>query len=458
MPQNFITGDVDQVFLMPPDMTDWLDEDDLAWTVFGAVREMDLSTLLGAYRGDGHGRAAYHPEILLAVLIYGYAQGVTSSRQMERLCVRDVGFRVLARNLRPDHATIARFRVRHQAAIEGLFSQVLRLCAKAGMVQLGQIALDGTKVAANAAWSYNRTEAGLGHLIEEEERFFTERSADLVAAHQATDAAEDALFGAERDAAPLPPELRRREPRLARLRQARQRLEQERQAREAAAAQQLQDWQTRKAATGRPGRRPSGKAQAPASGKPPRANTTDPQSRAMKCQHTLLQGYNAQLAVIGNQLIVGTMVTNVPVDQHLLHPMVNRTSEQLKRAGIEPVFTAIAADAGYASEDNFRRAATAGWQLLAPADPDNPKRAKPRRAVDPDKYPHTHAAQQILATPQGKQHYAERSRTVEPVFGQLKEAQSFRRFRRRGLDAVHAEWLLACTAHNLRKLHRNRTR
>lgn len=462
MPQNFIVGDADQVFLLPVDMAEWLPEDDLVWTVMGAVDALDLSAFTRSYRHDGHGRAAYHPQVMVRLLIYAYAVGVRSSREIERRCVRDVGFRVLAGNLLPDHATIARFRSRHQRAFEAMFAQVLALCAEAGLVSLGQISVDGTKIAANASWSKNRTEAALGHLISESQAQYEAIARELTAAHEATDAAEDAVLGEERDPDPLPRPLRSRAGRVARLREAKQRLTRQREAAEAAAAQKVADWHARNEATGRPGRKPSGKAVLSKSGKPPRVNTTDPDSAAMRCQHTLVQGFNAQLAVTTNQVIVGALLTKAPTDQHLLHPVVDAACDQLRHAGVDPDLDVVLADAQYANEANFAQAHTGGFQLLAPivadakrlgltSSPRQPHGRNPN--PDPERYPATTAAQTILASEEGRKLYSLRGRTVEPVFGQIKNIQKFRQFSRRGLPAVTAEWFMICTAHNIRKLH-----
>lgn len=458
MPQNFIAADVDQSFLMPPDVREWLAEDELAWCVLDVVGELDLSAFYGSYRADGHGRAAFEPSIMVGLLCYAYAVGVRSSRAIERCCRRDVAFRVLARNLTPDHATIARFRVRHEQALTGLFAEVLRLCHAAGMVRLGEIALDGTKIAANASWSRNYTEDALAHQVGEAEAWYAAAAADLLAEHAANDAAEDVLFGDERGDEP-PPGLRRSAERLARLRAAKQRLVDERAAQQAAHETKKAAWQARKdAGVKHPGRRPGDQPARPRSTTPPRANRTDPDSRAMRCQHTLLQGYNAQAAVTTGQLIVGAALTQQAVDGGLATGMITAVRRQLTVAGITPALSTVLADAGYASEASFADAEERGLHLLAPVAADHGRHltADPAGGRDLTRYPATARAQAKLRTRQGKIHYAQRGRTVEPVFGQIKEQQGLRRFSRRGLAACESEWLLACTAHNLRKLHRHR--
>jgi transposase len=190
MPQNFIRGDVDQGFLLPPDVRDWLPEGELVWTVKDVVESLDLSGFYGSCRANGQGAAAFDPAMTVAVLMYAHAVGVRSSRAIERACVRDVAFRVLAGNQVPDHATIARFFARHRERLRGLFAQVLRLCHEAGMVRLGVIAVDGTKIAANASWSANHTSASLAHQVAEEQARFDALAAQLLAEHAATDERE----------------------------------------------------------------------------------------------------------------------------------------------------------------------------------------------------------------------------------------------------------------------------
>lgn len=443
---------------MPPDVRDWVDDGDLVWVVLDAVEQMDLAPLRAAYRVDGHGRAAFDPAIMVAVLLLGYCHGERSSRRLQRLCGRDVTFRVAARNLVPDHATIARFRTRHETALAGLFSDVLRLCAAAGMVKVGLVAVDGTKIAANASWSRNYTAAALEHQVSEAEEEFGKLAEQILAEAAQVDAAEDALYGDARGDE-LPPELRSREGRLARLRAAKERLAAQDVAKRDAQQVKKDAWQARRDAGQQGGRKPYDEPPKRARGKPPRANTTDPESRAMRCQHTLIQGYNAQAVVTAGQLVVGTMLTQDATDQHQLHAALDASRAQLTGAGLSPTFDTVVADAGYATEAAFVRAEAEGWHLLAPLVSDQ-RRAlgdDPGGGIDPSRRPAAARAQHKLRTTQGRHEYAQRGRTVEPVFGQIKVQQRARQFSRRGLAACQAEWTLICTAHNLRKLHRHRT-
>lgn len=453
MARNFIRPDRDQVFLMPPDMREWLAEDDLVWVVLDAVEQCDLSVFTGAYRLDGQGRPAFDPAMMVALLLYGYCHGVRSSREIERRCVRDVAFRVIAGGLRPDHATIARFRARHEGGLQTLFTEILRLCARAGMVRLALLAVDGTKVGADASWSANRT-------LEQLEGELAEASAAMLAAAAALDAAEDEQFGEHRGDE-LPEVLRTRTGRAARLAEARDRLAAERAARRDAQQTKIDAWQARKdAGNPRPGRKPH--PQPPGrsvnGGSPPRANSTDPQARTMRSKNTLIVGYNAQAVVTTDQIIVGATVSQQAVDYTLLHDVLDTTRDQLRSAGINPRLRTVVADSGYVSEAVFTKAHQDNLRLLAPLSKDTRQMrdgGDPAAGQNLHQRPETARGQRRLRHHRGRQDYRQRGRTVEPVFGQLKTRQHMTRFSRRGLTAVTSEWHLAAAAHNLLKLQRH---
>jgi transposase len=444
MPQNFLFPQRDQALLLPVDMREWLPEDDLVFVVLDAVATLDLGGFYRSYRADGHGRAAFDPEMMVALLLYGYCQGERSSRVIEKRCVRDVAYRVIAGGLRPDHATIARFRARHEKALGGLFSQVLRLLAAEGMVALGTLSVDGTKLAGNASQKANKT---LPQIVK------------LLAEAAAVDAAEDAQHG---DAAgPATPRvLARRAGRRARLAAARDRLAAEDAARRDAQRAKQQAWDDA-AAEGRrrPPRRPLDEPRPNRNNTEPRANITDPDVRVMRNQKGYVAGYNGQLVVTAQQVIVGALLSWHPVDRTLLHPVLEACRQQLAQAGIRPKLRTVLADSGYVSEDNFARADTGGLRLLAPLakDPGLRHHRTPKRARRLDRFPATARAKRRLRHPRGRDDYKLRARTVEPVFGQLKTCQKLTMMSRRGLAACENEWLLACAAHNLRKLHRHRT-
>ncbi len=443
MPQNFVYPHRDQPLLLPVDMREWLPEDDLAFVVLDAVATLDLGEFRRRYRADGHGRAAFDPEMMVALVLYGYCQGERSSRVIEKRCVRDVGYRVIAGGLQPDHATIARFRAKHEMALGGLFSQVLRLLAAEGMVSLGTLSLDGTKLAGNAAQKANRALPQIEKLLAEA---------------AAADAADDARHGDNPPPA-TPRALARRAERRQRLAQARDRLAAEDRARRDAQRAKQEAWDADAAAgKRRGGHRPGDEPRTNRNNTEPRANITDPDVRVMRNQKGYLAGYNGQLVVTMQQVIVGALLSQHPVDRTLLHPLLDTCRQQLAEAGITPRLRTVLADAGYASEETFARGDAGGLRLLAPLakDPGRPRARTPQRALHLDKLPATAAARRRLQHPRGRDDYKMRARTVEPVFGQLKTCQNFTMMSRRGITACESEWLLASTAHNLRKLHRHR--
>jgi transposase len=424
-------------------MREWLPEDDLAFVVLDAVAAVDLGEFRRRYRADGHGRAAFDPEMMVALLLYGYCQGDRSSRVIEHRCIRDVGYRVIAGGLRPDHATIARFRARHEKALGGLFSQVLRLLAAEGMVSLGMLSLDGTKLAGNAAQKASKTLPQIDKLLAEA---------------AAADAADAARLGDNPQPA-TPRALARRAERRERLAQARDRLAAEDQARRDAQRAKAETWDAAAAAgQRRGGRRPGDEPRTNRNNTPPRANTTDPDVRVMRNQKGYVAGYNGQLVVTAQQVIVGALLSQHPVDRTLLHPLPGTCRQQLTEAGVSPQLRTVLADAGYVSEENFARAGAGGLRLLAPLakDPGRHRTRTPQRPLHLDKLPATAAARRRMQHPRGRDDYKMRARTVEPVFGQLKTCQKLTMMSRRGLAACESEWLLACAAHNLRKLHRHR--
>jgi transposase len=454
MPQNFLRAQRDQPFLMPPDMRDWLPADDLVWLVLDAVEQADLGVFTRAYRADGQGRPAFDPAVMVALLLHAYCQGVRSSREIERRCGRDVAFRVIAGGHLPDHATVARFRARHEKALETVFIEVLRLCAEAGMVNLTLLAVDGTKVGADASWSANRT---LEQLDADLDAQIARVSKAMLSQAALVDAAEDARFGDERGDQ-LPEQLATRGGRLARLREARDRLAAERQGRLDEQQAKLDAWQARRDSGERPGRKPHGVPTEVTSGTgaKPRANSTDPQARTVKTKHTLIVGYNAQAVVTAGQVIVGATVFQKEVDRNLLHPTLEVTRGQLRSAGVRPRLQTVVADSGYVSEDAFATAHEQKIRLLAPLTKDTRKMREggdPAAGRDLSKLPETARGQRRLRHHRGRADYKQRGRTVEPVFGQLKNRQNLTRFSRRGIAAVNSEWHLACAAHNLLKLH-----
>jgi transposase len=436
MAQNFIDCDRDQAYLMPPSLREWLAGDQLAWCVLDAVAEMDLAAVYGDYRADGHGRAAFDPAMMVALLLYAYAIGERSSRAIERRCQLDVAFRVITANQAPDHATIARFRVRHQDALGELFSQVLGLCARAGLVSLGVIALDGTKIAANASGLANRS--------------YEQIAAEILAEADAVDAAEDEQFG-ERRGDELPAELADPVSRRARLREAKRRMDVEHEAAQQAHGEHLNARAEHEARSGRKlgGRKPK----APPSQPQGRTNVTDPDSRSVMTPRGFIQGYNAQAVATRQQIIIAAEVEIGGPDQGLLEPMIRAAAGQLEAAGVEEQIEVAVADAGYWKAEQIQNLVDDGIQVLVPPDGQtNGKRGDPR--LRGGRYDFM---RRVLASDRGRELYRQRMRTIEPIFGQTKHNRRADRFQRRGLAACRSEWRLITATHNLLKLWRANT-
>ena len=450
----------DQLLLLPPALQDWLPEDHLALFRSDVVdHALDLTPILATYEtGDGRGQPPYHPALLVKLLFYAYCTGKPSSRKIEQATYDEVPYRVLAANQHPDHDTLAAFRQMHLAALAGLFTQVLVICQQAGLVKLGHVALDGTKVLANAS---KHKAMSYGRMGDAEQKLAREVAA-LLAQAQQVDAAEDARYGKGRRGDELPAELARRTSRLAKIREAKAALEAEARAQAAEAAttaqaklaeQQRQAETTGRKPTGRPPRIPD-----PTQAKPqPKAqrNFTDPESRIMKdgATKSFVQAYNAQAAVDGEaQIIVAAAVTQEANDKRQLVPLLTQVTTNL---GATPAVGL--ADSGYCSEAVLTDPALAGIDLYVAPDRQRHS-APPARQTGPPPGPDAGTAlaamRAKLQTAAGQAVYALRKMIVEPVFGQIKEGQAFRRFSFRGLAKVRAEWLLVCCAHNLLKLFR----
>src|SRR5712691_218896 len=415
----------DQDFLLPPSPRDWLPEGHLAYFVSDLVDQLDLSTITTTYEDEERGYPPYHPVMLTKVLVYGYCVGVFSSRRIQRRLGEDVAFRVLAAGNEPDFRTIADFRKRHLAALQGFFEQVLRLARELGAPRVGRVALDGSKVKANAskhkAMSFGR--------MRDKERQLRDEVTQLLAQADATDAAEDAEYGTEGRGDELPAELQRRESRLKRIREAQRALE----ARAKAEA----------AAAGEPSKsaKPDPKAQ---------YNFTDPESRIMKGPDGFVQAYNVQVAVNEQQLIVSQAVTQETNDKKQLMPMITTIERQ---SGDTP--TQLLADAGYCSDDNLTAiAATTIDAYISTRKQKHGERPGPcPRGPLPKTATIIDRMSRKLHTKAGAAVYAARKGIVEPVIGQIKHARGFRQFLLRGFEKVQGEWSLVCTTHNILKLY-----
>jgi len=450
MAYNLLPCDREQGYVMPPSLREWLAEGDLAWFILDAVDQLELGEFYAAYRNDGWGAAAYDPAMMVGVLLYAYCQGIRSSRKTARALERDIGFRVVAANQRPDFRTICRFRAEHEKRLERLFVQVLRMCRAVGLVKLGVVALDGSKVVANASLAANRSYEAL-----------EEEAQKMLAEAKKVDAEEDALFGVERRGDELPEDLGRRAERLKRLQEAKARLERE--AVEAAKAVQehLATRAAEEAAMGKKKRGRKPKEAAPVPTEEAKANTTDPESRIMKTRQGYVQGYNVQAVVSQDQIIVAVGVTPEANDVRQLKPMLETMEHTLEAAGIEDRPRAALADAGYWSEANVATCTGPGGPELLIATTKDWKQRKllRERGCPRGRIPRGLSARERmerkLLTKRGRALYKMRGILVEPVYGQVKEGQGFQRFMRRGLHAATGEASLVATTHNLLKLWRS---
>jgi transposase len=438
--QNFLPCDRDQELLLPPSLREWLPEDHFAWFVVDAVEELDLSAFFGAYREDGWGRAAFEPQMMVVLLLYAYAIGERSSRGIERRCREDIAFRVLTANQIPDHATIARFRARHEQALADTFAQVLALCAQAGLVSVGVVALDGSLLPGNASPGATRSYAAIR---EEVERMLAEAAE--------ADAAEDERLGEARGDE-LPPELVDRRSRRERLRRCKEQLEQE-QAEEEAAYQANLAWRAAWEAQHRrrlAGRKPT--APDPGALAARRINTTDPDTRLMKrAGGPSVQGYNVQVVASPEQVVLAAQVSQSHNDGDQLAAMVARAADGLRAAGIEKPIGIVLADGGYWNSPAISEVRGQGIDVLVPT---QARRRTAPRKLSPRQGAEARRIEAVLSKPQGQALYRRRQQIVEPVFAHVKHIRRTDRFLRRGLAACQAEWQLIAATHNLLKLWR----
>jgi len=508
MPQNFIESRREQVFLLPPDVRDWVAPDHLAWFVVDAVRGMNLDAFYAVYRADGHGRAAYEPSLMVALVLFAFATNVRSSRAIERHCRENVAFRVITGNLVPDHATIARFICRHEQALAELFSEVLELCAKAGLVKSGVVSIDGTRIAGNASPEVNYEFEQIAH--------------EIVAEAKATDEAEDEIYGEARGDE-LPEQLRTPEGRREFFRQAREELRREPE------SEQIEEPEPEPAAEvpleleaerivacgqGREGWLREGKRQLeqhrwdnpdpisrsrkerlllgverleadldverrsneayedyrrrgrmkdgrrfgcpPNPYQPPevpagKVNVTDPDSKPIPIGFGFVQGYNAQAAVNEQQIVLAAEITNNSTDFSQLDPMVTAIWGEMERAGIKQLPEAVAADAGYWNEQHMDEV-VANKHIPVLVAPDKGSRGTPRRGWRGGRYAWM---RNVLGSENGRQRYRKRKQTTEPTFGNTKHNKAVLRFHRRGRIKVRLEWRLMMMTENLTKVHRH---
>lgn len=429
MSKTFRPYEPDQTFLMPASMRDWLPADHLAYFISDVVEQLDLSVIMQRYRGEERGYPPYHPVMMVKVLLYAYCVGVPSSRKIAKRLEEDIAFRILAANNTPDFRTISDFRKDHLKALSGLFLQVLKLCQKAGLVKLGHISLDGTKIKANAskhkAMSYKR--------MKEEEARLEAEIKEMLQKAVAVDEEEDRRYGKDKRGDELPKELAFRESRLRKIREAREALEAE------ARHEAEQAREEGKKATGIP----LDKAQ---------RNFTDPDSHIMPApggKH-FEQAYNAQAAVdSAHQVIVAAGITDEPTDRKQASPMIGQV-----KANTGKLPRQMSADTGYFSSEAVQTLTSDGIDVYMPPDktkhrsslPPAPRGRIPKSLSLPDRM------RRKLKTKKGRRCYGLRKELSEPVFGQIKQARGFRQFLLRGKEKVSGEWQLICTGHNVLKL------
>src|SRR5271169_4244641 len=460
MAQNFIECDREQLLLMSPSLREWLPENHLAWFVIDAVKDIDLSPFYARYRQDGWGRAAYDPAMMVALSLYAYCKGQRSSRGIERACVEDVAYRVIAANRRPDHTTIARFRQRHEDAIAGLFGEVLSLCAEAGLVGASVIAVDGTKVHASAS--------------QHAARDYEQIAKEILEEAAETDRLEDERYG-EKRGDELPPELSTEQGRRGWLRDAKRRLDEKRAAEaepigrsrperlrqskrrleedlavECAANAAYEAYRAR--GVMKDGRRfgPSPKPYTPPDTPAGKVNVTDPDSRKVKTPRGYMQGYNAQAVATEQQIVIAAEVNVDSSDFGHLAGMLNAAETELEQAGVTDTPEVVVADAGYWHQKQMESVINKGIQILIP--PDAGKRRGTRPGWDGGAYAHM---RRVLETDLGGGLYRKRKAMIEPVFANTKFNRGIDRFHRRGRSAARSEWRLITATHNLLKLHKH---
>ena len=436
MPSNYRAYQPEQSYLLPPSPSEWLPQNHLAFFIADVVDEMDLSGFYGRYEeGDPRGNQPFHPAMMLKILIYAYATGTFSSRRIAQKIEEDVAFRVLAAGNFPQHRTICDFRQEHLQKFVELFKQVVLIAKSSGLIKLGRVAIDGTKIKANAsrhkAMSYDR--------MKQEEKKLEAEIAELLEQAERIDREEDQEYGSDKRGDEVPEELQRRESRLKKIREAKKRLE-ERQADEDRAKGRYEG----------DGGRPNGKKGQPFKsefGKPrekAQYNFTDPQSRIMKMGNAFEQSYNAQACVDeAHQIIVAVGVTNNPADSTQLMPMVEATE-----AVVDQIPGQVLADSGYRSEANFAQLETMKIDGVIALGREGKKAASSIVASKKA----THRMKQKLASDEGAAAYRRRKVIVEPVFGWIKGVLGFRQFSLRGLSKTNAEWHLVCLAMNLRRM------
>lgn len=421
----------EQSLLLPPSPRDWLPEGHLAYFLSDTVDALDLKAFYEPYEGDGRRNSPYDPRMMVKLLLYGYATGVFSSRKIAKRLHEDVGFRVLAGENFPAHRTLAEFRQRHLPAFQELFVQVLEVAREAGLLKMGRVAVDGTKVKASAS---KHKAMSYGRMKQDQERLKSE-IAELTSRAAQVDAEEDAQYGEDNTGDELPEELQRREQRLGKIQEAIERLRSRQAAEDRAAGRKEAPAGAGEGQKKREFGEPEEKKQ---------DNFTDPESRIMKTSSGFEQCYNGQLAVESeSRLILAAKVTQSGSDHDELLPVLEEV-----RANVGQFPQAVLADAGYRSEENLQSLEASQIDAYVALG----REGKKSVVKNEEKYPATQRMKQKLETVEGRQCYAKRKSIVEPVNGWIKSVLGFRQFSLRGLKKVSGEWTLVCLALNLRQM------
>jgi transposase len=446
MSKTYRPWDPNQRYLLAPSVQDWLPPSDLVYFIMETVNELDISAISDTYEREQRGYPPYNPRMMVALLIYAYCRGVFSSRKIMAACEERLTFRVIVGDDIPNWRTISDFRKLHLQELEGLFIQVFQLCQKAGLVKLGKVALDSTKVRANAS---RHKAMSYGRMKQQEERL-KEEIVRLLSEAEAADQQEDSRYGRDRRGDELPKELARRESRLKRIQEAKRALEAEARA---AAEQAEKQCQAASKDDDKPKRGRKAKPVSEIPADKTQYNFTDPESKIMKVSN---KGWDqcgsAQAAVDGaNQIIVACDVTDQANDKQQFEPMVEKAQEN---AGEDSTIKAVLADTGYYSEWNVKYAEDEkidAYIATAKLRHTDSVPASPRGRIPRD-LPTKQRMARKLGTKKGRRMYSKRKSIVEPVFGQIKRARGFVQFSLRGLAKMRGEWALVCLTHNLLKL------
>lgn len=453
MNYNFYPVERNQMYLMPPSISDWLPQDSFAWYILDAVEEMNLNKIYEKHRKDGKGATAYNPKIMTALLLYSYCNGERSSRVIEELCKQNISYRVVTANQIPDHSTIARFRQENLKELDNLFTDVLAICSNAGIVKVGLVALDGTKIKANASLYSNLTRESINKIVKQ-----------MLKEAEETDKREDETEKAKADKDNKKSPKAIREERIKRFKESLSELkkkesekkaEEEKKIAERKALEETQQ-EKGKEVRGRKPKPPEEKKE-----KETKINTTDPESRIMKTRNGFVQGYNAQLVTNENQIIIAAEVTQEENDWNQLHPMIEKAKENLMKAGIEKEIKKLTADAGYGSEVNLSEENENTPEFFIAVKKDHKMRESiyenfcPRGRT-PSGLTYREKMSRKLLTKRGKEIYKKRGQTVEPVIGQIKNRQREDGFMQRGVSNCNSEWKIICFCHNLLKAYRKK--